>query len=63
MVCGDPFDPSPGFDLIGATFGSISMPLLLYPFGLRGTVFLMAALAVVPILYAFVRREKFVPKA
>jgi hypothetical protein len=26
-----------GIDLIGATFGSISIPLLLYPFGLRGT--------------------------
>lgn len=47
-----------GFDLIGATFGSISMPLLLYPFGLRGTILVMAAVAVVPILYAFVRGEK-----
>ena len=47
-----------GFDLIGATFGSISMPLLLYPFGLRGTILVMAAVAVVPILYAFARGEK-----
>ena len=47
-----------GIDLIGATFGSISMPLLLYPFGLRGTVFVMASVAVVPILYAFATREK-----
>jgi len=47
-----------GIDLIGATFGSISMPLLLYPFGLRGTVFVMAAVAVVPILYAFATRER-----
>ena len=42
-----------GIDLIGATFGSISIPLLLYPFGLKGTVFVMAALAVVPAIYAF----------
>jgi hypothetical protein len=52
-----------GFDLIGATFGSISMPLLLYPFGLRGTILVMAAVAVVPILYAFVRGEKTLPVA
>ncbi len=47
-----------GFDLIGATFGSITIPLLLYPLGLRGTVFVMASVAVIPILYAFV----FVPR-
>ena len=47
-----------GFDLIGATFGSISLPLLLYPFGLRGTVFLMTAVAIMPILYAFIVRER-----
>ena len=47
-----------GFDLIGATFGSISMPLLLYPFGLRGTIFIMALVAVVPVFYFFVRRER-----
>jgi len=52
-----------GFDLIGATFGSISIPLFLYPFGLRGTVFAMAAVAVIPILYIFVRREKTLPVA
>jgi hypothetical protein len=47
-----------GIDLIGATFGSISIPLLLYPFGLRGTILVMAALAVVPALYGFATREK-----
>ena len=47
-----------GFDLIGATFGSVSMPLLLYPLGLRGTVFVMAAVSVAPLLYALARREK-----
>jgi len=47
-----------GFDLIGATFGSISMPLLLYPFGLRGTVFVMALVTLVPILYVFATRER-----
>ena len=47
-----------GIDLIGATFGSISIPLLLYPFGLRGTIFVMAALAVVPALYAFATQER-----
>ena len=47
-----------GIDLIGATFGSISMPLLLYPFGLRGTVLVMAAVAVVPIFYTFATRER-----
>lgn len=46
-----------GMDLIGATFGSISIPLLLYPFGLRGTIFVMAALAVVPILHGFITQE------
>ena len=47
-----------GIDLIGATFGSISIPLLLYPFGLRGTIFVMAALAVVPALYNFATQER-----
>jgi hypothetical protein len=52
-----------GMDLIGATFGSISIPLLLYPFGLRGTIFAMAALAVVPILYTFTTRERTIRMA
>jgi SAM-dependent methyltransferase len=47
-----------GIDLIGATFGSISMPLLLYPFGLKGTVFVMAAAAVLPVLYAFATGQR-----
>ncbi len=47
-----------GFDLLGATFGSISLPLLLIPFGLRGTIFVTAALAVVPVLYTFATRER-----
>jgi len=47
-----------GIDLIGATFGSISIPLLLFPFGLRGTIFAMAALALVPLLYLFITRER-----
>ncbi len=47
-----------GVDLIGATFGSISIPLLLYPFGLRGTIFVMAALAMVPVLYIVTTRER-----
>jgi hypothetical protein len=47
-----------GFDLIGATCGSISMPLLLYPFGLRGTIFVMVAVTIVPVLYAFATRER-----
>jgi hypothetical protein len=47
-----------GIDLIGATFGSISIPLLLYPFGLRGTIFVMAALAVVPVLYNFITQKR-----
>jgi len=47
-----------GFDLIGATFGSITIPLLLYPFGLKGTVLVMAALAVAPVFYAFAMRER-----
>ncbi len=46
-----------GFDLIGATFGSIAIPLLLYPLGLRGTAFLTALAAVLPVLYAFARRR------
>jgi len=47
-----------GIDLIGATFGSISIPLLLFPLGLRGTIFAMAAIAVVPLLYFFATRER-----
>ena len=47
-----------GFDLIGATFGSVSLPLLLYSLGLRGTVFVMAAVSVAPLLYVLARREK-----
>jgi hypothetical protein len=47
-----------GIDLVGATFGSITLPLLLYPFGLRGTVLVMAAAAVVPILYAFATGQR-----
>ena len=46
-----------GFDLIGATFGSITLPLLLNPLGLKGTVLVMAALASLPILYALATRE------
>ena len=49
-----------GIDLIGATFGSISIPLLLYPFGLRGTIFVMAALAIVPVLYILTTKERTV---
>ena len=52
-----------GFDLIGATFGSISMPLLLHPLGLRGTAFVMALVAVVPVLYAFVKGKRTLPVA
>ncbi len=40
-----------GIDLIGATFGSIAIPLLLYPFGLMGTISFMAVLAIIPFLY------------
>ncbi|RPJ42535.1 MAG: hypothetical protein EHM27_02710 [Deltaproteobacteria bacterium] len=47
-----------GIDLIGATFGSISIPLLLYPFGLRGTIFVMAVLAVAPVLYTFITQGR-----
>lgn len=49
-----------GIDLIGATFGSISIPLLLFPLGLRGTIFAMAAAAVVPILYTFATGQRTV---
>jgi len=52
-----------GMDLIGATFGSISIPLLLYPLGLRGTIFVMAALAVVPILHSFITQERTIRMA
>jgi hypothetical protein len=47
-----------GIDLIGATFGSLTIPLLLYPFGLKGTIFALAALAVAPVFYIFAARER-----
>ena len=52
-----------GFDLIGATLGSISLPLLLYPFGLRGTVFAIAIVAAIPLFYALVRGPRTLPGA
>jgi len=52
-----------GIDLIGATFGSISIPLLLFPLGLRGTIFAMAAIAVLPILYTFATGQRTVRSA
>jgi hypothetical protein len=52
-----------GFDLIGATLGSISLPLLLYPFGLRGTVFAIAIVAAIPLFYALVRGPRTLPVA
>ena len=42
-----------GIDLIGATVGSLTIPLLLYPLGLLGTIFVMAFITVLPIVYAF----------
>ena len=47
-----------GIDLIGATFGSISIPLLLYPLGLKGTIFVIAALAVLPVIHIFLTGER-----
>ena len=52
-----------GIDLIGATFGSITIPLLLYPFGLRATVFITAAVALVPVFWELVSRERTVRMA
>ena len=46
-----------GFDLIGATIGSVSLPFLLYPLGLRGTVLAMVIIATFPLVYALMRRE------
>jgi hypothetical protein len=46
-----------GFDLVGATIGSLSLPFLLYPLGLRGTVLAMAIIATLPLAYALVRRQ------
>ena len=46
-----------GFDLIGATIGSLSLPFLLYPLGLRGTVLAMVIIATLPLVYALMRRE------
>ena len=43
---------------MGATFGSITIPLLLYPFGLQGTICAMAVLAIAPLLYLFATRER-----
>jgi hypothetical protein len=46
-----------GFDLVGATIGSLSLPFLLSPLGLRGTVLAMAIIATLPLAYALVRRQ------
>ena len=43
-----------GIDLIGATVGSLTIPLLLYPIGLLGTIFVMALITILPIIYTFI---------
>lgn len=47
-----------GVDLIGATVGSIFLPLLLYPFGLVGTLSFVSLLALVPVIYFYLFRDK-----
>ncbi|HSR12743.1 MAG TPA: hypothetical protein VLS90_14975, partial [Thermodesulfobacteriota bacterium] len=47
-----------GIDLIGATFGSLTIPFLLVPLGLKGTVCAMAALASAPASFALATGEK-----
>lgn len=47
-----------GVDLIGATVGSIFMPLLLYPFGLMGTISAIALVALIPIAYYYITQHR-----
>jgi MFS family permease len=44
-----------GIDLIGATVGSLTIPTLLYPLGLIGTIGMVMILCLVPIGYAFLK--------
>ena len=41
-----------GIDLVGATVGSLTLPLLLYPLGLVGTIAVIVLLAMIPAVYA-----------
>lgn len=43
-----------GVDLVGATFGSLTLPFLLYPLGLAGTIAIVVALAVLPAFYVVI---------
>ena len=45
-----------GIDLLGATLGSVGIPLLLYPVGLKGAVYGTALISVTPAVYAAWRR-------
>lgn len=40
-----------GVDLLAATVGAVSIPLLLYPFGLQGTIIAIEMLIFLPLLY------------
>jgi hypothetical protein len=50
-----------GVDLIGATFGSIFIPLLLYPLGLLGTITTVALLTLIPVVYHLMTVERSKP--
>ena len=41
-----------GVDLLGATLGSVGIPLLLYPIGLKGAVYSVAVISAAPAIYA-----------
>ncbi len=47
-----------GIDLIGATFGSLTIPMLLYPLGLMGTIGVITFLVVTPVVYFFITDSK-----
>lgn len=45
-----------GVDLLGATVGSVGIPLLLYPLGLTGAVYSVAFISMLPALFAAWKR-------
>ena len=50
-----------GIDLVGATVGALTIPLLLYPLGLVGTITVICLLCLVPVAYAFFSGMKSKP--
>ena len=46
-----------GIDLVAATFGAIGIPLLLYPFGLKGTIVVVVLLPLLPMFWIMLQEH------